>query len=281
MSSTTAQKTVEVVRSVFASYELPVEVVTDNGPQFACHEFQEFLRKNGVKHMLTPPYHPQSNGAADRVVQTVKKALLKSLLADQKNVCTRSVLHKIDNFLFSYRMTPHFFTGKTPSELFLGRKLRTRLSILNPNMTRAMQTKMKSIEKSSNKRRGTDRTFSVGDAVMVKSVRGESVKWFRGKVIKVVSNVTFLVRVQQRIRFVHADHLRTANSVHILCQNRSLNRTGLLCMTALRIHLWKRLTTQAGQKMAWVVPFTHRSRLGEALVPQDYQTGWRITECEH
>lgn len=90
MTSTTAQKTVEVVRSVFASYGLPVEVVTDTGPQFASSEFQEFLHKNGVKHTLTPPYHPQSNGAAERAVQTMKKPLLKSLLVDQRPSATEA-----------------------------------------------------------------------------------------------------------------------------------------------------------------------------------------------
>ncbi|KAL1468690.1 hypothetical protein MTO96_041315 [Rhipicephalus appendiculatus] len=56
MNSTTTEKTIEKLRRVFASYGLPDEVVTDNGPQFTAKDFTEFLRKNGVRHTRTPPY---------------------------------------------------------------------------------------------------------------------------------------------------------------------------------------------------------------------------------
>lgn len=72
MNVTTTSKTVEAMRSWFAAHGLPLEVVTDNGPQFRAAEFKEFLQANGVRHTLTPPYHPQSNGAVERLVQTTK-----------------------------------------------------------------------------------------------------------------------------------------------------------------------------------------------------------------
>lgn len=123
MSSTTAYKTVEVVGSVFASHGLPIEVVTDHRPQSARHDFQDFLRKNGVKHILTSPYHPQSNRDAEHAVQTEKKIThLKSFLADKNPDCTRRLKHKADNFHFSYRMAPNTFTFKSPSQLFLRKK---------------------------------------------------------------------------------------------------------------------------------------------------------------
>ncbi|KAL1468689.1 hypothetical protein MTO96_041314 [Rhipicephalus appendiculatus] len=55
MNSTTTEKTIEKLRRVFASYGLPDEVVTDNGPQFTAKDFTEFLRKNGMRHTRTPP----------------------------------------------------------------------------------------------------------------------------------------------------------------------------------------------------------------------------------
>ena len=59
MSSTTTERTVDELRLIFAQHGLPEEVVSDNGPQFISNEFSEFMSKNGVKHTLAPPCHPQ------------------------------------------------------------------------------------------------------------------------------------------------------------------------------------------------------------------------------
>ena len=72
MSSTTAAKTIAVLREIFARYGLPQQLVSDNGPQFTAEEFTMFLRLNGVKHIKCAPYHQASNGAAERMVQTMK-----------------------------------------------------------------------------------------------------------------------------------------------------------------------------------------------------------------
>ena len=75
VKSTTRTNTINKLRLLFAYVGLPEEIVSDNGPQFSSHEFKDFTRQNGIKHTLVPPYHPQSNGFAERGVQIVKKAL--------------------------------------------------------------------------------------------------------------------------------------------------------------------------------------------------------------
>lgn len=72
MSSTTSRATISTLMSVFATHGLPVRVVTDNGPQFCSDEFSEFLRSNGIQHTRSAPYHPSTNGEAERLVQTFK-----------------------------------------------------------------------------------------------------------------------------------------------------------------------------------------------------------------
>ena len=52
-------------------------VVTDNSTGFVSSEFEEFLRADGVKHTTSAPYHPASNGLAERAIQIVKKGLKK------------------------------------------------------------------------------------------------------------------------------------------------------------------------------------------------------------
>lgn len=171
---------VAVLRSLFAAHGLPLEVVTDNGPQFRADECQSFLKAQGVKHTFTPPYHPQSNRAVERAVQTIKTALFKQLL-DKEKGSARTLQHRLDNFLLCYRTTPHTFTGKTPAELFLRRQLRTRLSLVRPHLTKDMTEKVERVKQSADKRRAKPRYFGVGDRVLDRSVRGESVKWLREK----------------------------------------------------------------------------------------------------
>ncbi|XP_049527925.1 uncharacterized protein K02A2.6-like [Dermacentor silvarum] len=106
MKSTTASKTVEKLRTVFAAFGLPEQIVTDNGPQFVSDEFAVFLRSNAVQHVKTPPYHPASNGAAERLVQTVKKNLVRQLRDERRSGQARTIQHRLDQFLFTYRNTP-------------------------------------------------------------------------------------------------------------------------------------------------------------------------------
>lgn len=47
----------------------------------------------------------------------------------------------------------------------------------------------------------------MGDGVLVKTVRGESVSWEEGAVIQVVSAVTYMVKVRYVQSFTHTDHL--------------------------------------------------------------------------
>ncbi|XP_054278392.1 uncharacterized protein K02A2.6-like [Macrosteles quadrilineatus] len=63
------------LRKLFATFCLPMILVSDNGSQFTSSDFKQFLSENGVVHKTTAPYHPSSNGQAERYVQTVKKSL--------------------------------------------------------------------------------------------------------------------------------------------------------------------------------------------------------------
>ena len=49
----------------------------DNGPCFSSREFHDFLKNNCAVHMRSAPYHPFSNGMAERTVQTVKHGVKK------------------------------------------------------------------------------------------------------------------------------------------------------------------------------------------------------------
>ena len=70
MTSTTSENTINALRHLFSSYGLPVEIVSDNGPQFVSEEYEIFLKENGVRHIRSAAYHP-----AERAVRTFKQAM--------------------------------------------------------------------------------------------------------------------------------------------------------------------------------------------------------------
>ena len=132
-SSTSSTVVIEELRTVFSSFGLPETIVTDNGPGFTSGEFKEFLRGNGVRHITSAPYHPASNGLAERAVQIVKKGL--------KKVNEGSVKKRLARILFSYRTTPQLTIGLSPAEMLLGRKPRTRLDLIKPNTAERVEKK--------------------------------------------------------------------------------------------------------------------------------------------
>ena len=104
MTSTTSSKTIVELCKMSAEYGLSVELVFDNGPQLVSDEFETFLKRNGVKHTLIPPYHPASNGIAERNVQTFKQML-------KKYNGNLQLQHRVSDILFQFRNTPHSLTG--------------------------------------------------------------------------------------------------------------------------------------------------------------------------
>ena len=78
MQTTTVSKTIDVLRQMFSMYGVPEHVVSDNGPQFTAEEFAVFLERNGVRHTRSAPYHPATNGLAERFVQSLKQGLRAS-----------------------------------------------------------------------------------------------------------------------------------------------------------------------------------------------------------
>ena len=122
--SITSWTTISTLQLTFATHGLLKMLVSDNGPSFKSAEFQEFLIRNGIRHVTVAPYHPGSNTLAERAVQTFKSGL--------KKTTEGAVLTLLAQFLFQYHITPHTTTGISPAELLMGRQPRSHLDLLHP-----------------------------------------------------------------------------------------------------------------------------------------------------
>ncbi|XP_033729473.1 uncharacterized protein K02A2.6-like [Pecten maximus] len=185
MTTTTVSKTIDVMSEIFARHGLPERLVTDNGPQFVSEEFQQFMRFNAIRHTTSAPYHPRTNGLAERLVQTFKQAMK----ASRKDGGTLN--KKLSNFLLAYRSTPHTTTNETPAHLFLGRSLQTRLSLVTLNTRRTVQQKQEQMMDENR----SSRQFNEGETVQVRDYRHSGRKWIPGSIDSKSGPLSYRVNV--------------------------------------------------------------------------------------
>ena len=188
------------MRSSFAALGLPEVIVSDNAATFTSDEFGQFLKRNGIRHVRTPPYHPASNGLVERAVQTFKEGL--------KKLTEGSLSTRLARFLFKYRITPHSTMGVSPAELMYGRRLRSQLDQLHPDLGR------KVCQSQDQQKRGHDvrsqvREFKVGDKVYARNY-GQGPLWLPGEVVAVCGLISYSVALDDgRNVHRHTEQLRS------------------------------------------------------------------------
>lgn len=184
MRSTTTGKTIERLEEMFSRYGIPEQLVSDNGPQLVSEEMEAFLKMNGIQHIKSAPYHPSTNGLAERFVQTLKHSLKAS-------VSQGSLHQRLHSFLLTYRNTPHSTTKASPAELLLKRALRTQLDCIRPPSRG--QIVQSSQQEQSRRRSGTPRSFHIGDPVLARNyLRGP--KWVPAVIVAITGPLSYQVR---------------------------------------------------------------------------------------
>jgi len=123
MSSMKAGETIRRLRRTFAQEGVPQTIVSDNGPTFISSELKTWFHLIGCRQLLAPPYHPRSNGLAERFVRTLK---------DHINAAGNEIdlQRTVDKFLLMYRNTPHSSTNQPPAMMLKGHLLRNSTSSL-------------------------------------------------------------------------------------------------------------------------------------------------------
>eukprot|EP00731_Ephydatia_muelleri_P012306 Em0006g1200a len=269
VSSCSSQQAIKFLRHVFSTHRLPEVLVSDNGSAFVSEEFQMFVKRSGIRHITSAPYHPASNGLAERGVLSLEfwsriallywtlktsklffrivrflsfdapsqylplrrysntsptsscilnirrsfhpSSFLKTLQhldslrvenaqAQAKVQSFKEALKKssgdaetrLASFLFAYRLTPHSTTGVSPAELLLGRRPRSFLDSLHPDLASKV-SKCQERQKAAHDKHAKARSFVTGDRVYIRSF-GWSPDWIPGLVTG-VTKLALLVKL--------------------------------------------------------------------------------------
>ena len=126
-----SQATIDLLEEDFAHFGYPHALVTDNAFSFTSKEFKSWCQSRGITHLTRAPYHPATNGTAERMVQSLKKSVRKSSLPLKR---------ALQEFLMQYLRTPLAF-GLSPSELLNGRQITTKIDALWPEPAHLAQGK--------------------------------------------------------------------------------------------------------------------------------------------
>ena len=207
MSGTSSESTIEKMEITFAALGLPVYLVTDNAAVFTGAEFQQFLKGNGIMHITSAPYHPASNGLAERAVQTFKTVM--------KKMTDRSIQSRVSRFLARYRVTPQSTTGTSPAELMMGRRARCGLDRLKPDLSRKVLEKQ-SMQKKYHDLHAKDRCLGEGESVYYRDYsRSASAKYSPGVIMQRTGPVSVEVQTPYGVQRKHQDQVFTRQAVEV------------------------------------------------------------------
>jgi len=73
-------------------------IISDNGPQFIAKDFKQFVRLNGMTHVRTSPYYPQSNGKMERWHQSAKTECIRPQTPQSLEDALRIVTKYVDQY---------------------------------------------------------------------------------------------------------------------------------------------------------------------------------------
>lgn len=192
---TTSTWCIRNLKEIFCSFGIPNVLVSDNGRQFTSQEFKGFLSDYCISHRTTAPYHPSTNGQAERFVQTIKKAL-QSMAGESGSLYDKLLTTKI-----RLRRTPNI-NGFTPYELMFNREIRTYLH--------AIFKKTVPLPKLNNST-PLRKQFGQGDRVQVRSYAIPKVKWEFGVVTRRLGRLHYEIRTDDgKVLRRHIDQMLPA-----------------------------------------------------------------------
>ena len=112
LPTTTSNAIIKRLCHHFARHGIPQILISDNGPQYVSDEFNQFAKSWDFEHKTSSPMYSQSNGLAEKTVQTAKRLLSKA----------HETGTNFERVLLHYRSTP-VDNLASPAQLLMGRQI--------------------------------------------------------------------------------------------------------------------------------------------------------------
>ncbi|XP_068237201.1 uncharacterized protein [Palaemon carinicauda] len=125
LRTVSADKVIEALNKFFSLVGLPKEVQTDQGTNFTSKKFKSFLACQNIKHCLSSPYHPQSQGVVERFHRTFKTMLRTYCCENEKEWDVF-----IPMLLFAVRDSVHSSLGYSPFQLVYVHQVRSPMEVI-------------------------------------------------------------------------------------------------------------------------------------------------------
>ena len=191
----TAEETEKFIyEDIICRHGCPSRILTDRGTHFNNQVIERLTKRFQIKHLLSTPYHPQTNGLVERFNRTLCESLAK--LVDKVETWDEYV----QPVLFAYRTSKQSTTKITPFYLTYGREaklpvddltknaeqLTERLNMLIDNLPHDREMVRKRIDQQQIKQKKYhdqhvrhNETFRIGDKVLL--YKAETAKQWTGK----------------------------------------------------------------------------------------------------
>ena len=237
----TAPVVTKALLKFFTTFGLPRVIQTDQGTNFQSKVFKQTLQSLGIDHIVSSPYHPQSQGALERWHQTLKAMMRRYCFETEKDWDDG-----LSFLLFAAREAKQESLGFSPAELVFGHSVRGPLKVLKERFLSARaspQTNVldfvtqcrerlhhacslaKEILSSSQgnmkrhyDRKAVERTFQPGDRVLVllPSPSPALTAKFSGPYVvkKKVSDTDYIIHTPDRRRQTRLCHVNMLKLFH-------------------------------------------------------------------
>ena len=170
LKDSTSATVINCLQQHMSRHGIPEILYSDNGPEFSSLEFRRFAKAYEFHHVTSSPRFPQSNGLAERTVQTAKK-LLKKAYEDKKDPYLA---------ILELRNTPIPGVGLSPTQLLMGRRTRSIIPIKSTLLT-PMTYNTKEVQSALTARQQTQKEYFDRSSKTLKPlVPGDTIRMRQG-----------------------------------------------------------------------------------------------------